>query len=174
MPQITAQNAKLLKLPTNGGIFLHGLRRRTSFHNVPLLTRWMFLTNPHLQLFRSCYQSCGSRLNGPHHEDCCGGNIDGHLGVRPNPPWQSCPKWFIGRYRSHPDYCNKGLLFLFKRPSSLTSSCHRSSHLVNASKDFKSCKLNAALMNRSKFHFTAIFGGVLLIACSVYPTNFSR
>ena len=37
MTQITAQNAKLSKLPTNCGIFLNGLQRRKSFHNAPLL-----------------------------------------------------------------------------------------------------------------------------------------
>src|ERR1700678_4847645 len=53
--------------------------------------------------------------------------------------------------------------FFFKRLCSLNSIIHRFSHLVNTSKHFKGCKLNVAFMTHSKFHFTAMFGGVLPI-----------
>src|ERR1700678_2973252 len=58
--------------------------------------------------------------------------------------------------------------FFFKRLCSLNSIIHRFGHLVNTLKHFKGCKLNVAFMTYSKFHFTAMFGGVLPIACSVY------
>ena len=46
-------------------------------------------------------------------------------------------------------------------------TCHRFSLPGNVSKRSKSFKLNAEFKTHSKYHFTAMFGGVLHIACSV-------
>lgn len=59
-------------------------------------------------------------------------------------------------------------------PSHNSLTCYRFSHLGSVSKRSKSFKLNAAFNTHSKYRFTAMFGGVLPIACSVYPTKSAR
>ena len=98
----------------------HGLQKKTNFRKFLsgfLTLVWFWFRT---QLFRSCCQPSGSWCDVPYHEDSSRGNDNSYLGIWPIPAWQLCLERVLGRSRSYPHSCNKGLLH---PSSSLSSVC---------------------------------------------------